>query len=154
MKLVEDKANGPAVIAMLHHEIPGLVPIKVKSNKQQRLSAVVPLVQAGNVYIPHPSTGRWVNEFIEECAGFPNATNDDQVDAMSQALAHLQPGAWAEVNKSWRAAKLPTGAKTTEEMMNREFHAHVKKIIKRSDKKIEKQMTGSAFRQIRRIRAW
>ncbi len=28
----------------------------------------------------------WVNDFIEECAGFPNGAHDDQVDAMTQAL--------------------------------------------------------------------
>jgi hypothetical protein len=28
----------------------------------------------------------WVNEFIEECATFPNGAHDDQVDAMTQAL--------------------------------------------------------------------
>jgi phage terminase large subunit-like protein len=27
-----------------------------------------------------------VNEFIEECAAFPNGAHDDQVDAMTQAL--------------------------------------------------------------------
>ena len=28
----------------------------------------------------------WVQELIEECALFPNGMNDDQVDALSQAL--------------------------------------------------------------------
>ena len=28
----------------------------------------------------------WVQELIEECAAFPNGMNDDQVDALSQAL--------------------------------------------------------------------
>jgi hypothetical protein len=28
----------------------------------------------------------WVNEFIEECAAFPNGAHDEQVDAMTQAL--------------------------------------------------------------------
>jgi predicted phage terminase large subunit-like protein len=27
-----------------------------------------------------------VNDFIEECASFPNGAHDDQVDAMTQAL--------------------------------------------------------------------
>jgi hypothetical protein len=29
-----------------------------------------------------------VNDFIEECAAFPNGAHDDQVDAMTQALLH------------------------------------------------------------------
>jgi len=28
----------------------------------------------------------WVNDFIEECAAFPNGAHDDQVDSMTQAL--------------------------------------------------------------------
>jgi phage terminase large subunit-like protein len=27
-----------------------------------------------------------VNDFVEECAGFPNGAHDDQVDATTQAL--------------------------------------------------------------------
>jgi len=48
--------------------------------------AVSPPVEAGNVYLPYPSIAPWVNDFIEECATFPNGAHDDQVDAMSQAL--------------------------------------------------------------------
>jgi hypothetical protein len=28
----------------------------------------------------------WVDDFIEECASFPNGAHDDQVDAMTQVL--------------------------------------------------------------------
>jgi phage terminase large subunit-like protein len=48
--------------------------------------AVSPLIEAGNVYLPHPMYAPWVNDFIEECAAFPNGAHDDQVDAMTQAL--------------------------------------------------------------------
>lgn len=154
MKLVEDKANGPAIIALLHKEIPGIVPVQVRQNKQQRLSAVAPMVQAGNVYIPHLGLGRWVADFIEEAAGFPNAANDDQVDAMSQALTYLQPQAWRTIAKDWAQAKLPAAAKSTQEIMNREFFAHVKKKIDKSDKKIAKQMKGEVTHRVRRVRAW
>lgn len=47
--------------------------------------AVSPL-KAGNVYLPHPLVAPWVNDFVEECAAFPNEAHDDQVDAMTQAL--------------------------------------------------------------------
>ncbi len=46
----------------------------------------VRLVEAGNVYLPHPDFAPWVNDFIEECIAFPNGAHDDQVDAMTQAL--------------------------------------------------------------------
>ena len=45
-----------------------------------------PLIEAGNVYLPHPHYTPRVNDFIEECADFPNGAHDDQGDAMTQAL--------------------------------------------------------------------
>lgn len=89
-KYVEDKANGPAVIQMLQNEISGLIAVNPEGGKEARANAVAPLVEAGNVYLPHPSFAPWVNDFIEEAASFPNGANDDQVDAMSQALIKLQ----------------------------------------------------------------
>ena len=85
-KLVEDKANGSAVIQMLVHEIPGILPVTPEGGKVARAAAVSPLIEAGNVYLPHPSYAPWVTDFIEECAAFPNGAHDDQVDAMTQAL--------------------------------------------------------------------
>ena len=54
-----------------------------------RASAVSPQVEAGNVYLPHPAIAPWVEGLMEECAGFPYAAHDDQVDAMTQALNRL-----------------------------------------------------------------
>jgi len=85
-KLVEDKANGPAVIATLKREIPGLIPVEPRGSKMARVAAVSPEIEAGNVYLPDPSIAPWVNDFIEECSAFPNGKHDDQVDQMSQAL--------------------------------------------------------------------
>jgi len=85
-KLIEDKANGSAVIQMLQHEIPGILAVNPEGGKVARAVAISPLVEAGNVYLPHPLHAPWVNDFIEECAAFPNGKYDDQVDAMTQAL--------------------------------------------------------------------
>jgi len=89
-KLVEDKANGSAVIQILAHEIPGLLPVNPQGGKIARAAAVSPLVEAGNVFLPHPEFAPWVNDFIEECIQFPNGAHDDQVDAMTQALLRWQ----------------------------------------------------------------
>ena len=83
-KVIEDKANGPAAIATLKHEIPGIIPFMPEGDKISRLKAVSPQIEAGNVYLP--INAYWVHDFIEEVTAFPNAANDDQVDAMSQAL--------------------------------------------------------------------
>lgn len=85
-KLIEDKANGSAVIQMLGSRIPGILPVTPEGGKIARAAAVSPLIEAGNVYLPHPQYAPWVDDFIEECAAFPNGAHDDQVDAMTQAL--------------------------------------------------------------------
>jgi predicted phage terminase large subunit-like protein len=85
-KLIEDKANGSAVIQMLAHDLPGIIPVNPGGGKVARAQAIAPLVEAGNVYLPHPDYAPWVCDFIEECAAFPNGAHDDQVDAMTQAL--------------------------------------------------------------------
>jgi predicted phage terminase large subunit-like protein len=91
-KLIEDKANGPAVIAQLRQRVPGLIAITPKDSKQARASAVAPFVEAGNTFLPPAELAPWVGDFVEECAAFPSGSHDDQVDAMSQALARLLLG--------------------------------------------------------------
>jgi predicted phage terminase large subunit-like protein len=89
LKLIEDKANGTAVIQMLRHKIAGLVAVEPEGGKIARAYAVSPQVEAGNVYLPHPSVAPWVDTLIEACATFPNGAHDDQVDALTQALNRL-----------------------------------------------------------------
>jgi len=90
LKLVEDKANGPAVIQALRHQLTGLVPVTPEGGKVARAQAVSLQVESGNVYLPHPAIAPWVESFIEECSGFPNGKFDDQVDQMTQALNRLR----------------------------------------------------------------
>lgn len=95
-KLIEDKANGPAVISSLGSEVSGLIAVNPEGGKEGRAWAVQPLVEAGNVYLPHPSIAPWIWHFITECATFPNAAHDDQVDAMTQALIRWMQNGPAE----------------------------------------------------------
>lgn len=88
-KLVEDKANGAAVIAQLKSVVGGLIAINPTESKLARASAVSPYAESGNVWLPSPHLAPWVAGFIEECAAFPNGTHDDQVDMLSQGLARL-----------------------------------------------------------------
>ncbi len=92
LKLVEDKANGPAVMQTLRGKISGLVAVEPKGGKVARVNAVLPDIEAGNAYLPDPSIAPWVIDFVEECAVFPNGAHDDQVDPMSQALYRLSRG--------------------------------------------------------------
>lgn len=93
LKLVEDKANGPAVISSLQKEIPGLVAIEPEGSKESRLNAVSPLFEAGNIILPDASMAPWVKDYVDELCGFPRAAKDDQVDATTQALLRLWDGA-------------------------------------------------------------
>lgn len=88
-KLIEDTANGPAVIATLTREIGGIVPVTPQGGKVARVNAIAGLVEAGNVRLPDPALRSWVGDFIEEAAAFPTGAHDDQIDAMSQALVRL-----------------------------------------------------------------
>ena len=89
LKIVEDKANGPAALAMLRQKLSGLVAEIPQGSKVARTAAVSPLIEAGNVHLPHPSLCPWVDDYVEEFAGFPNGAHDDQVDQTTQALNRL-----------------------------------------------------------------
>ena len=91
-KLVENKANGPAIVATLRGEVSGLIEVEPDGGKVARANAVTPWVEAGNVYLPHPDIAPWVIALIDEAAAFPNGANDDQVDSLSQALSRLMGG--------------------------------------------------------------
>jgi len=89
-KLVEDKANGPAVIQELQHDISGLIAVNPAGGKIARAQAVSPQCESGNVYLPHPAIAPWVDGLIEELAAFPNGRFDDQVDSLSQGLNRMR----------------------------------------------------------------
>ena len=89
-KLVEDKANGPAIIDTLRREIPGIMPVSPGADsKEARAASVSPMWEAGQVYIPHPAWHPEVKDWIAEILGFPNMAHDDNVDSMVYALRRL-----------------------------------------------------------------
>lgn len=99
-KLIEDKANGSAIMRMLQSKIHGLIPINPATSKTERVNTILPLLIAHNVFIPdeievEPGVFvkcEWAEDIIEQCASFkPNkkVQRDDEVDAMSQALNWL-----------------------------------------------------------------
>jgi predicted phage terminase large subunit-like protein len=85
--LIEDKANGTAIINVLSSEMEGVIPVKPEGGKVTRANAVSPAIEAGHVYLPRFAS--FVDDFIAECSAFPNAAHDDQVDAMTQALNRM-----------------------------------------------------------------
>ena len=85
--LIEDKANGPAVISSIKREVSGIIPITPRGSKVARAQAITPQIESGNVFLPRNRT--FVDDFIEECASFPTGAHDDIVDSLSQALDRL-----------------------------------------------------------------
>lgn len=92
-KLIEEAANGAAVIELLKRELSGIIPVHPSGGKVVRAQAISPFVEAGNVWLPDPSIAPWIHDFVEECANFPNAAHDDDVDAMTQAINYMAAGA-------------------------------------------------------------
>ncbi len=84
--LIEDKANGTAVIETLKNEIPGVLPITPDGGKVPRAYAMQPTQEAGNVWLPDPSIEPGIEVFLTESTAFPGAPHDDEVDAMTQYI--------------------------------------------------------------------
>jgi len=88
-RLCEETANGHAIISVLKHKLAGVIPIKAKDSKRARVETIAPLVFSGNVFIPKEAD--WKEDFKHEMAmagGF--GANDDQVDALCQALIYME----------------------------------------------------------------
>lgn len=103
--VIEDKANGPAIIETLQY-VEGMAPIiavNPKGGKYSRAQAISPFVQMGRVHVFTDFTPDEVIDieqttnkvllpheaFIEQFARFPFAKHDDMVDAGSQGLTRL-----------------------------------------------------------------
>lgn len=84
--LVEEKANGAAVISALKGEVMGLIPINPKESKEARAAAIAPLVEAGNIHLP--KWAAWLPGLLSELSSFPKGRHDDQVDALTQGVQY------------------------------------------------------------------
>lgn len=84
--VIEDKANGPAVVETLQKEIPRVIAVNPEGGKLARAYAVEPEQEAGNVYLPDPSIAPWIEDWLTEVCSFPASPNDDEVDSFTQAL--------------------------------------------------------------------
>lgn len=103
-KLIEDKANGPAIISKFKRKYSGLVPVTPRGSKKARALAVQGLVEGGNVYLPRHAD--WREDFINELAAFPNGKNDDQVDAMTQYLDSVSAKRSVDFLRSLQSARM------------------------------------------------
>jgi len=98
LTLVEDKANGPAVMEVLRREFSGVVGFNPNgSSKPERVKVgVVPALESGSVWLPEGAM--WVDDYVEELVSFDGKAGgkDDRVDATSQMLLRWTAGVSAE----------------------------------------------------------
>lgn len=88
--LIEDKANGSAIIDVLQHEM-FCIPVNPKGGKESRVQAIQPAVESGHVFLPENLDG--IAEMVDQFSAFPAGKHDDMVDSASQALIYLIWGA-------------------------------------------------------------
>ena len=84
--MIEDKANGSAIIEVMRKKYPFVLAIEPKGGKLSRAQAVAPLFEAGTVHLPDRP---WIEEYKAEMYAFPNSEHDDEIDSTSQALMKL-----------------------------------------------------------------
>ena len=85
--VIELAASGYAVHQMMQKKVPGLVGFRPEKSKESRAAGCVPVVEAGNVYLPASAT--WLDAFISEFSLFPASKNDDMVDALVMAINYM-----------------------------------------------------------------
>lgn len=87
--LIEDAANGPAIIDTIKSQVPGVIPTQPKGSKVDRAWSVEGFFWARNVVAPTPETALYAEKVISQAEAFPDDDLDDHVDAMTQAVHHL-----------------------------------------------------------------
>lgn len=88
--LIEDKANGSALIAEFTDTFHSVIAIQPEGGKIVRASAMAPTVEAHNIYLPRNAP--WLDDATAELEGFPRAQFDDFVDMLSQAVTWIKKG--------------------------------------------------------------
>jgi hypothetical protein len=86
--LIEDAANGPAVLQTLRRRVPGMLPITARGSKETRAHAVAPLVEAGQIRFHHRA-----QPLAEEAIRFPKGSKD-LVDAFCHGALWLEGRYW------------------------------------------------------------
>lgn len=84
--LIEDKANGTAIIQTLQGIMSGVVAVNPMGGKDARAGSVEYLYRAMNVWFPADEVAPWMPQFVNEHISFPVGAHDDSVDCATQAL--------------------------------------------------------------------
>ena len=84
---VEDKSSGTGLIQQLKKKRVPVVGIPRGTDKVSRAMDTAPHIQAGNVVLPESAS--WLSDILNEATSFPNASHDDTLDPMMDAVSDM-----------------------------------------------------------------
>jgi predicted phage terminase large subunit-like protein len=87
---IEDKVSGTGLIQTLSREGIPIIGIPRNTDKLMRANDVSPLVESGNVFLNENAS--YLSSLLAEASQFPNATHDDQIDPLMDALTDILQG--------------------------------------------------------------
>jgi len=94
--LIEDTANGTALLQRLRNYPPAGVPSPIsrtpKLSKVARVEAAGTMIEAGDLLLPKDAP--WLATFKAELLGFPSTRHDDQADALAQLMLWVDERQW------------------------------------------------------------
>lgn len=111
--LIEEKANGPAIIQTLQKQFPGVIAVNPQGGKESRAKASEWLWNSQAVVLPQGAP--FLDAYIDEHLSFPHGSHDDRVDCTSQYLnwasskdrAQLFKAAMSHQAKNLRVGRSP-----------------------------------------------
>lgn len=86
--LIEDKANGSAIIKSMKRNVSGVVAVEPEGGKLSRFMGMVGEWQGGDWFVSR--TEAWEESYVGQITKFPGAKNDDMADMTSQVATYLQ----------------------------------------------------------------
>jgi predicted phage terminase large subunit-like protein len=98
--LIEDTGSGMSLIQQLRAEtsVPA-VGVKPKHDKVTRLSTVLPMFEAKQVWLPTEEI--WMPALLQELHAFPLGKHDDQVDSITQYLIWARDRSYGSFDCDW-----------------------------------------------------
>lgn len=90
-KLIEETANGAAILDMFQNSIGGFIPIRPTESKLARAHAVTPYFMSKNVHVKNAA---WTHDYILEMLNFDGSAStknrkDDQTDMTTQGINYM-----------------------------------------------------------------
>ena len=94
--LIEDAVVGTGLIQELKTANLSIIPVKPEYDKKIRMAIQAGKFENGQVFFPKEAP--WLADLEAELFAFPSGRHDDQVDSISQALAHKSRSLWTKAS--------------------------------------------------------